>query len=506
MPRADGSIVIDTKLDDAELTKGISRIQKAGDGAAQTLGKAFAGVSVAASVAAAAIGAFALSAVSGAEEDAAFSRQLRQGAESMGIFGDQADEVADRLDKLAGKQQYQLGIDENVIKASQAKLLTFKELASTADEMGGAFDRATQLTLDMAAKGFGSAESNAVQLGKALNDPIKGITALNRAGINFTDTEKAMIKSLVEANRTLDAQDYILSAIEKQVGGAAKAAMKASDQIKIAFGEIGDAFGMALLPLVDVLAPAIAGFLTDLQPLMAGLGTAIADFIAGTGSEAAIEQAAIGLGNFLAEGLRKATPVIVAALDALLISVSQTLPQMVSTIGALAAALIGTLAEALPTYVQSVIDAMLQLIRTLSNRSDEWLTPLTEAVVDIVTLIVTELTKQENIELLIEAGARLGGAIGVGMTRAILEKIPLLGKQIEGWGKGTVIDQTSSSLYNAPSGRAIMPTAGTVPAPVVSGLAIPVQSVNVTNNFNAPVRTYGEVIAASSYGGRNLLR
>ena len=31
-------------------------------------------------------------------------------------------------------------------------------------------------------------------LGKALNDPVKGITALGRAGVTFTDEQKKQIK------------------------------------------------------------------------------------------------------------------------------------------------------------------------------------------------------------------------------------------------------------------------------------------------------------------------
>jgi hypothetical protein len=60
------------------------------------------------------------------------------------------------------------GVDTNSIKATQAKLLTFKELAATADELGGNFQRTTKAAIDLGAAGFGTAELNAVALGKAL--------------------------------------------------------------------------------------------------------------------------------------------------------------------------------------------------------------------------------------------------------------------------------------------------------------------------------------------------
>jgi hypothetical protein len=96
----------------------------------------------------------------------------------------------------------------NSIKATQAKLLTFKELAATANEIGGNFERTTKAAIDLGAAGFGTAELNAVALGKALNDPIKGISALSRNGITFTESEKDRIKVLVESNKVGEAQKH----------------------------------------------------------------------------------------------------------------------------------------------------------------------------------------------------------------------------------------------------------------------------------------------------------
>jgi hypothetical protein len=122
--------------------------------------------------------------------------RIEQINKSMGLFGDDTKKVTDRLVKLAEATAMQTGMDNLSIKATQAKLLTFKNLALTADQVGGAFDRANKAALDMAAAGFGSAEGNAVQLGKALENPIKGIAALAKSGVTFTDVEKEKIKTL----------------------------------------------------------------------------------------------------------------------------------------------------------------------------------------------------------------------------------------------------------------------------------------------------------------------
>lgn len=189
-----------------------------------------------------------------AEDAQVADRAMLQVATSMGLFGAQTQQVVDRLTDLASTQQAQLGIDEDVIKATQTKLLTFKNLAATADEVGGAFDRATMAALDLAAAGFGEATQNATQLGKAMQDPIKGITALARSGVTFTATEKEKIAMLAKSGQMLAAQDMLLKAIETQVGGTAEASAKATDKIRLAFGEVMESLGTMLLPLFERFA------------------------------------------------------------------------------------------------------------------------------------------------------------------------------------------------------------------------------------------------------------
>jgi hypothetical protein len=127
--------------------------------------------------------------------------RIEQINKSMGLFGDDTKKVTDRLVKLAEATAMQTGMDNLSIKATQAKLLTFKNLALTADQVGGAFDRANKAALDMAAAGFGSAEGNAVQLGKALENPIKGITALAKSGVTFTELKRKRSRHLWSPER-----------------------------------------------------------------------------------------------------------------------------------------------------------------------------------------------------------------------------------------------------------------------------------------------------------------
>jgi len=198
--------------------------------------------------------------VAAGEQAATANARIEQIATSMGLFGEETQKVTSRLVDLANEQARLTGVNQNTIKESQALLLTFKDIASSADEVGGAFDRATQLTLDMASAGFGSVTDNAKQLGKALNDPIAGLTALRRSGIQFTKAQQDQIRTLVESGNVLEAQTMILEEIENQVGGTAEATANSTDKMKVAFSQASESIGMALLPAVEALLPIVIKF------------------------------------------------------------------------------------------------------------------------------------------------------------------------------------------------------------------------------------------------------
>jgi hypothetical protein len=206
----------------------------------------------------AALGALAVAAgkaLKAGEAVSTANARILQINKSMNLFGKNTKKVTDRLIKLAEKTAMATGMDNLAIKATQAKLLTFKNLAATADELGGAFDRAMLAAIDLAAAGFGTAESNAVQLGKALEDPIKGIAALSKSGVTFTKVEKEKIKVLVESGKLLEAQEIILKALETQVGGTAIATANSTDIMREGFAQFQQQLGLALLPVLEKVTP-----------------------------------------------------------------------------------------------------------------------------------------------------------------------------------------------------------------------------------------------------------
>jgi hypothetical protein len=190
-------------------------------------------------------------AVAAAEEARVANQRIDAIAKSMDLFGNQTKRTTDRIKDFAEEQELLIGVEAEVLKATQAKLLTFKEVALSADVMGGAFDRATILAADLAAAGFGEATANATQLGKALNDPVKGISALTRVGLTFTEAQKDLIESLMATGDVAEAQEIILAELERQVGGTAAATVTDSEKMRLALDRVGDEIGAALLPLLN---------------------------------------------------------------------------------------------------------------------------------------------------------------------------------------------------------------------------------------------------------------
>jgi hypothetical protein len=124
--------------------------------------------------------------------------------------------LAERLSKLSG-------VDDEVIQQGENLLLTFRKVHNEVGAGNRIFDRATTAALDLSVRGFGSMDSTSKMLGKALEDPVRGMTALRRAGVTFTADQQAAIKAMVATGDTLGAQKAILKEVEVQVGGSAQA-------------------------------------------------------------------------------------------------------------------------------------------------------------------------------------------------------------------------------------------------------------------------------------------
>lgn len=125
--------------------------------------------------------------------------------------------AAHELDEMAKAVALNTLASVEGIKDTQNVLLTFKGVSETA------FKDAITLSQDMAAVMGTDSKAAALQLGKALESPTEGISALKRAGVSFSQAEKEMIRDMENAGRVADAQTYILETLKNQIGGAGEA-------------------------------------------------------------------------------------------------------------------------------------------------------------------------------------------------------------------------------------------------------------------------------------------
>jgi phage-related minor tail protein len=150
----------------------------------------------------------------------------------------------DQLKAMASGMQNVTTVGDEVILSGMSILATFKNVRQEA------FERATMAALDMSEVMGQDLKSSTIQLGKALNDPVQGITALTRVGVSFTDEQKKMIQALVESGDIMAAQNIILQELESEFGGAAKAASEtfggAVTQADNSLGDLKEELGFVI--------------------------------------------------------------------------------------------------------------------------------------------------------------------------------------------------------------------------------------------------------------------
>ncbi len=174
-----------------------------------------------------------------------------------GVAGISAKGVRELSESLQGKS----AVDAEVIQSGANLLLTFTNIRNVAGKNNDIFNQASMVMLDFAQATGRDVPSAATMLGKALQDPIRGITALGKAGATFTEAQKDQIKALVESGKTIEAQRMILAELTKEYGGSAEAYSKtlggSLKLMKIQIDDVAGAFVQTLVPaLMKTLAVA----------------------------------------------------------------------------------------------------------------------------------------------------------------------------------------------------------------------------------------------------------
>lgn len=199
---------------------------------------------------------------------------------------------------LAGSLQKVTTIGDEAILTGENMLLTFTNIGKDV------FPQTTEVMLDMATAMNGgltpSAEAlkaQAIQLGKALNDPTEGLSALSRVGVKFTAEQEKQIQTMQKHGDIMGAQKLILAELSREFGGSATAAAQTFggqlEQMQNRLGEIAEELGRAVIPIMQMLTAKLGELVTWFENLTPQqkefaaqtvlVGTALAGAVAGAG-------------------------------------------------------------------------------------------------------------------------------------------------------------------------------------------------------------------------------
>lgn len=230
----------------------------------------FASVGAAGTLAGLAVTASAVMIGKGVAILAETERQLLRTEALLKSTGNASGQTVDQLDQNARAVARSTLASTQGIRDAQAILLTFKSVS------GDTFTRAISLAQDMAAVTGGEAKSSILQLGKALEEPTKGLSALTRSGVSFNAQEKEKIKTLAESGRLLEAQGLLLDKVAGQFGGAAQREAESFagsvDTLGQDFDELAESLakvtkaGKGTQSVIDLLAKGFRNFKNDIDP------------------------------------------------------------------------------------------------------------------------------------------------------------------------------------------------------------------------------------------------
>jgi phage-related protein len=226
--------------------------------------------------------------------------------------GGAAGVTAKQVAGLANAMMKKTGVDDEVIQSGENVLLTFTRIQNKAGKGNDIFNQATKATLDLSVALGQDMQSSAIQVGKALNDPIKGITALQRVGVSFTDAQKKQVKAMVESGDVMGAQKLILAELTKEFGGSAEAAGKTlPGQINI----LKESFSNLAGELVSMVVPALSK-VTKFLVENPGVAKAMAIGVLALAAALVVMNAALAVSAVVTGGLVAPILIVIGAIAA----------------------------------------------------------------------------------------------------------------------------------------------------------------------------------------------
>ena len=226
---------------------------------------------------------------------------LRQGLENLGagtVALNELQEAANRLGNqtLFNQEEFTRGFN---------LLTSFRKIGVDA------YERVAQAAADIAQVNQVDVSTSFMQLAKALQDPERNLSNLNRSGIAFTKTQQDVIKELMKTNKTAEAHSMILGIVEESYNKLSQAAAEGFagnvDSLGEAFRDFSETLGKALEPALIAVTKGLTALINAANDLFksplgktAGLFTAIA--LAAKGVTIALPLISAGLLKVAAAG------------------------------------------------------------------------------------------------------------------------------------------------------------------------------------------------------------
>lgn len=243
----------------ASLGKLDTSLGKIGGMAQKGLGTAARNLAKIGAVAAVGVGAMVKSGIESLSRIESINAQTAAAIEST---GGAANVSAAEIAALAESIENLTTTEAESVQEAANLLLTFTQVKNQVGEGNDIFNQATEAITDMSVALGQDMTSSAMQLGKALNDPVRGMATLRRSGIQFTSDQEKLIKTLVESGDTMGAQKVMLEELNRQFGGSAAAQ---ADTYGGKIRALGHAWGTVQETLAEGLVPVLGEVATELQ-------------------------------------------------------------------------------------------------------------------------------------------------------------------------------------------------------------------------------------------------
>lgn len=452
-----GALRVNLGLDAAQFYKGVRKTQSTIEQTARKMRNVGA-IASAAITAPLVIAGRDMVKLAGQQEQA--MKVVEQGVETTGKAAGFA--AADLFKMASGLQEVTRFGDEDILENVTGQLLTFTNVA------GDEFARAQEAILNISTVMKTDLKSASIQVGKALNDPVAGLSALSRSGIQFTEDQKDMVAALVEVGDVAGAQALILDELEKQFGGQAAAAAETFngkvDQLSNSWGDLKEEFGAIIIeflpPLIEGLRDLVDWF-QNLDPEVKEMGVKMGLLAAAVGPVATV------LGGLVLGVVALGAPVavVITAIAGLTAGMALFWPEIINAKDAViefgrdALDYITALPEKVLAAFAALPDQMMQIGRDilgglkdgLAGKFAEVKDSITGFAGGIVTSVKDSLGIRSPSRVFREIGVNIMEGLGIGVSdgaAGVMSEVDGFASDLVDAGE-TVADKFGSSLKSA---------------------------------------------------------